>query len=258
MKISICLPVIGRERMLAQALYSILMQGYDNFEILLKDGNPDRPVMLDSEIKKISELIGNRLVYTKSRDKGIFPATNDCLKRATGDILYFMCSDDLLCPGAFEAVAKVFKAERFGGPFWVYGQTISADETGRMQGVDGEATTFDLLLQHNRLGQPSVFWNREMMNLAGMFDERVRYAADYDLWLRFWKRCDPVFINQTLGIFRHHNNQDTHINMQATETAANKVSVRHQNFSTNIMKARNAYIEKAAYGQEGSPISHDG
>lgn len=257
MKISIALPVVGRERMLAQALYSILMQGHENFELLLKDGNPDRPVMDDAEISKILGLMGNRVVYTKSFDKGIFPATNDCLKRASGDILYFMCSDDLLCPGAFQAVSKVFEADRFGGPCWVYGKTISADETGKMLGIDGEATTFDLLLEHNRLGQPSVFWNRQMMNLAGMFDTKIRYAADYDLWLRFWKRRDPVFIDQTLGIFRHHHNQDTHVNMLATEAAANKVSVRHQNFNTNIMKARNAYIEQIAY-PEGSPISHDG
>src|SRR4029077_14947071 len=96
-----------------------------------------------------------QIKYECGYDAGIFPALNNCLKRATGDILYFMCSDDLLCAGALQSISKIFETERFGGAFWLYGKTISADETGKTLGVDGEQIELERLLQKNCIGQPS-------------------------------------------------------------------------------------------------------
>ena len=44
MRISVCMPVMGRPRMLAQAFHSILAQGYDDVELVIKDGDPEHPV----------------------------------------------------------------------------------------------------------------------------------------------------------------------------------------------------------------------
>lgn len=259
MKISVCIPVIGRGRMLSRALYSVLMQDYDDIEIVLKDGNPDSPVTEDPYVRDVlvSPKQGWTFNYAVGKDGGIFPAVNDCLKRATGDILYFMCSDDLLCPGAFHTINQVFEEDRFGGALWAYGKTVSADALGRTQGIDGEPPDWEKLRIQNCIGQPSTFWNRQMMDLAGMFDLRYKHAADYDLWLRFWKRREPKFVNRTLGIFCHHENQDTSIHSQDTEKEAHKIASRFQMFSSIMERARNLYVQKKAYGGEDAPVSHD-
>jgi hypothetical protein len=168
-----------------------------------------------------------------------------------------MCSDDLICPGTFQTVNSIFEKERFGGAFWLYGKTISADETGKALGIDGEQTTFDDLLQHNRIGQPSVFWNRAMLELAGNFDIRYRFAADYDMWLRFWKHRQPMFVDQTLGVFRHHDGSDTQIHPAETDAMAAKVSLRHQMFAPVLARARSRWVDRRAYGWEETPLSHD-
>jgi len=165
-----------------------------------------------------------------------------------------MCSDDLLCPGALTAVNGVFTQERFGGPYWLYGKTISADITGKSLGVDGAPITYDQLLEHNRIGQPSVFWNRGMMELAGKFDPRYKHAGDYDLWLRFWARREPWFLGQTLGIFRHHDQQNTSVQVAAVEEEARKISVRHRSFGELIKRSRNTFAVNQFY-RDGAPES---
>ena len=259
MRISVCMPVMGRGKMLSQALYSIFMQGHEDVEIVLKDGDPDHRVTDDPYVQGAlaSQPRGMTVNYEVGHDAGIFPALNNCLKRATGDILYFMCSDDLLCPGAFQAVISAFEAERFGGIYWLYGKTISADETGKTLGIDGAQTTLEELSLHNRIGQPSVFWNRQMMNLAGNFDSRYRFAADYDMWLRFWKLREPLFLDQTLGIFRHHEGSDTQIHPTETNAMARKVSLRHAIMGKVISSARAQWVINQVYKGEPLPLSHD-
>jgi glycosyltransferase involved in cell wall biosynthesis len=259
MRISVCMPVMGRPRMLAQALHSLLAQNYDNLELVLKDGDPNDPVIQYDCVHKALQCFGEKQIkYACGHDGGIFPALNDCLKRSTGDILYFMCSDDLLCAGAFQSVNRVFEDDRFGGAFWLYGKTISADENGKTLGIDGESTTLADLIQRNRIGQPSVFWNRAMLKLAGDFDTRYRFAADYDMWIRFWKSRPPLFLEQTLGIFRHHAGSDTQIHPVETGAVAAKVSLRHLYLGDVINRARNRYIHRKLYNGEDMPLSHDG
>jgi glycosyltransferase involved in cell wall biosynthesis len=254
-KISICIPIIGREKQFSDLLCSILMQNYDDLELVVADGDPLHHVRGDLQITRLFEIFGDQVKYEAKYDAGILYAVNDCLRRATGDILYLACSDDLLCPGALATVNDAFVAERFGGPFWLYGQTISADVLGRTLGIDGKPTTFDEMLVHNRIGQPAVFWNRNMMEIAGMFDPRYRYAADYDLWIRFWKQREPMFIGQTLGIHRHHDGQATRVHAWEVAKEAAKISWRHRCLNSEVTRARNLLQSKRHYVLNGAPES---
>ena len=243
------MPVFGapRAKMFCDAAYSILLQGYDNFELVVQDGNVEKPLVEDPFVRRVTELLEGHFSYCCRADRGIFDALNKALQRSTGQILYFMCSDDLLCPGALVSVSEAFRRERFGGPYWVYGQTVSADATGRTQGIDGAPITYEQLLEHNMIGQPAVFWNRQMMLLAGMFDTRFKYAADYDLWLRFWRRREPEFLNQTLGIFRHHGSNASQTHAAAVEKEAKMISWRQRSMGQMLEKVRELASMKSLY-----------
>jgi len=254
MKISLCMPIFGasRTKVFCDAVYSILLQGYDDFELVVQDGNVEAPLERVGIVGKVLDLLQDRFSYSVGSDRGIFDGLNKSLKRATGEILYFMCSDDLLCPGALIAVNEAFERERFGGPYWLYGKTISADVSGKTLGIDGEITTYEKLLERNRIGQPATFWNRKMMDLAGMFDPRYKHSADYELWLRFWERREPEFLDQTLGVFRHHDDQHSNVNATKIDIEAKKISQRHRSFRDMIMKTRNLALARRTY-REGIP-----
>jgi glycosyltransferase involved in cell wall biosynthesis len=256
MRISICLPVKGRPAFFQQALCSILMQGYGDVEIVVKDGNLESPEIYDQGVVKLLSFFRLNLNYRAGKDGGIFPAVNDCLMRSTGDILYFMCDDDLLCPGALASVNAAFERERFPAVHWLYGQTVSADITGKKLGVDGWPTTYEAMLKKNQIGQPSVFWSRGLYEMVGGFDSRYKDAADYDLWLRMWAHREPEFLDQELGVHRHHDRQASRINAKRLEGEAQRISQRHRCLGGEIKRARNIFSAQKVFGGMVPIVEH--
>lgn len=255
MKISICIPVYGREKMLAQAIHSILTQEHEDYEVILRDDDPENPVnpsLPDSRFK----------YFIEPHLHGMSERANATLRHATGEILYLMGSDDLLWPSALYSVNHAFESETLGNACWLYGKTVSVDSHLRYQGIDGEPTTFELLCQMNRIGQPSVFWNRAMGEWAGPFDTRYKYAGDYDMWCRFYRLRKPIFLNQELGIYRHHDGNMAAVMGNESVDAHNRepatISWRHTCIGDVINRARNRYTLRKLYGGDEMPLSHDG
>ena len=188
--------------MLANFLQSVLAQSHSDYEVVIKDGSVERPAIADWGIRALFEDLGPRLRYTITMDNGIFHGANQALQAATGDILYIGNDDDELA----DAGVLSFVNERFEGktgPHWIYGK-------GELIGKDGQfiapshkkLTSLEEMKKHNCLFQPSVFWNRALLERGGVFDERWLHASDYELWLRYWKVVEPVFVDRVLGRYR--------------------------------------------------------
>lgn len=253
MKFSICIPAMGREKMLAQSLHSILAQEHEDYEVVVRDDDPDHPI----DWSKF-HFVDERFHYFLEPHLGTFSGVaNAVLKHATGDILYVMGSDDLLCPSALYTVNEVFEQDRFGGAMWGYGKTISTDEHMRYQNEDGAPMTLEDLQAKNAIGMPATFWNRRMWEASGTFDTRYRWACDYDMWLRFWRIRKPEFINHTLGFFRHHSSHMSTDRKDEIEAEAQKISLRHQLLGDVMSRARNRQIQNRLYEGAEAPTSHD-
>ena len=101
MKLSICIPVAfraddtQRADMLVQCLESILAQKHEDYEVILKDGFPTESVKWHDNVRDTLRKFGRKMNYVAFADKGIFDGLNQALWWATGDILHFMCGDDL-------------------------------------------------------------------------------------------------------------------------------------------------------------------
>ena len=258
MRISLCIPAFGREEMLQQTIHSVLLQEYKDWEIIIRDDNPTQQVYSNPEIQKLFEYCGPRLQYFVGDHLGTFSkVANATISHATGDIIGMLFSDDLLAPGALHAINETFESDSFGGAMWMYGKTISTDHHLSFIGIDGAEATYEDMLRSNRVGCPSTFWNRKMMNLAGTFDTRYKWAADYDLWLRFWKQRKPTFVNHEIGIFRHHAHQMSQEQAAEIEIEARHISQRHTCLGDIINRGRNRYNYKKLYDGD-MPLSHDG
>jgi len=258
MRISLCIPAYGREEMLAQAIHSVLLQEHQDWEIVIRDDNSEKPVRDCPDIARLFDFVGSRLRYVVAQHSGVYSkVANETLALATGDILGMLASDDLLAPGALWAINAAFESELFHGPFWIYGKTVSVDSHLRITGIDGHATTYEQLVKQNCIGCPSTYWNRQMMLAAGKFDTRYKWATDYDLWLRFWNIREPMFLDQEIGIFRHHAVQLSTERAAEIEAEAKHISVRHSTMRANIFRARSVQLTRQAYSGEEMPLAHD-
>lgn len=243
--------------MLVQALHSILIQNHQDYEVVIRDDDPEHPIEKNEEFQRVRNCFGDKLKYFVEPHIGTYSQVcNATLSRATGDILYIMGSDDLICPHALSVVNQTFEEDRFGGACWIYGKTVSVNSSLQFEGVDGVSTTFDELKQKNCIGMPSTFWTKQMMALAGNFDARYKRACDYDLWLRFWRRRDPIFVNEPLGIYRHHDENMSRVYHQETEEEARKISERHTFWGSITDRAWNALHQRNSFDGD-APVAHD-
>jgi GT2 family glycosyltransferase len=81
------------------------------------------------------------------------------------------------------------------------------------------------------VAHPAVFVRRDAFRRVGLFDERLKYAMDIDLWLRLGQVARPATIDRPLTIFRDH---------AGSVSSANKIKARQEEF-----QVRRRYMSRA-------------
>ena len=134
---------------------------------------------------------------------GISHAMNRGLEIARGDVIAHLHSDD------YYLHPKVLKIVRQGlqdsGHDWAYGR-IEQDIAGRREAEHFRAPDFSYsrLLRRNFIPHPATFVRRALFERWQGFDTSLRYAMDYDLWLKFSSESPPLQLNTPLAAFRVH------------------------------------------------------
>ena len=91
MKLSIIIPTFNSASVLPKALGSIVSQTFTDWEVLIMDG-----VSTDDTLKVAQSYDDSRIRIYSEPDKGIYDAMNKGIKKAQGEWLYFLGSDDWL------------------------------------------------------------------------------------------------------------------------------------------------------------------
>jgi glycosyltransferase involved in cell wall biosynthesis len=196
-RVSLVVPSLNQAGYLAEALHSIADQNYPDLELIIMDGgSTDHSVEV---IQDYSRIITD---WTSAPDGGQADALRTGFERTSGEVLGWLNSDDLLLPGALHAVGQHFRDRP--AEMWAYGDSHIIGSDGRtlwrrpMPNVRfAEMTQLSV-----HLPQESTFFRRQAYEAAGGIEPSLRYAMDYDLWLRLWKIAPPGRIDGFLGCFR--------------------------------------------------------
>jgi glycosyltransferase involved in cell wall biosynthesis len=190
-RISVITPSFNQGRFLEQTILSVLDQDYPNLEYIVIDGGSS------DDSPEIIQRYQSRLAFWISEaDSGQSEAINKGFRRATGDIVTWLNSDDLYLPGALQTAAKYFADPEVS---LVHGKTIMFG-AGLPDEIRGASET-DLQIQYLAkipFPQPSSFFRRQVLLEYGYLDESLHYMMDYDLLLRIAlnheiKRVDDIF-----------------------------------------------------------------
>jgi glycosyltransferase involved in cell wall biosynthesis len=108
--ISICIPAYNRVALLPELLDSIFNQDFDDFDIVIaEDFSPERQAIA-SKVAEYQQRFGNKLKYFEnSQTLGYDGNLRRLFELATGDYVLFMGNDDLLAPGALQAIANALQ-----------------------------------------------------------------------------------------------------------------------------------------------------
>ncbi len=179
-KISVVVPSYNQAQYLELALRSILDQNYPNLELIVIDGgskdeSPDIIRKYQQQIKFwCSEPDGGQ-------SKGIIKGFSS----ATGEILCFLNSDDLLESGALREVGDYFL--RHPDVDAVYGDALWIDSLGNTIQPQKEIPFYRFIwfYTYNYVPSMSMFWRRSIYDRAGGINPEFQLAFDSDLWIRF-------------------------------------------------------------------------
>jgi GT2 family glycosyltransferase len=185
------------EPWLAESIRSVLGQEAVDIEYIFVDGGST-----DGTLERISQ-IDYPVTLIKNRCHGISDAMNAGLAVATREIVAFLHSDDFyLHADVLKIVAESFRTTRCN---WLFGRTLNViDGQLTPEGYTAPRYSQHQLLRGNFIPHPACFVKRSLLLQAGGFDTKLRYAMDYDLWLRLSRMDEPLQMNVPLTAFREH------------------------------------------------------
>lgn len=210
-RISIVTPSFNQAAFLRQTLDSVLSQNYPQLEYIVIDGGST-----DGSADILRQYSSHFAYWTSEPDRGQSHALNKGFAHATGDIMTWLNSDDVLLPDALHRVGEIFA--RYPQIQWLTGQPANLDADDHLRAFPLKTGRFRGLIRrgwyHGRglgfIRQEGTFWRRGLWQQAGAaVDEMKHYAMDDDLWRRFAEAADLVTVDQPLAAFRAHQQQKT-------------------------------------------------
>jgi glycosyltransferase involved in cell wall biosynthesis len=203
--ITVVTPSFNQAPFLRKTIESVLSQGYPRLEYIIIDGGSA------DDSKNIIEEHGASLSYWCSEpDRGQADALAKGFARATGDILCWLNSDDILLPGALLAVGKLFathpEAEVLNGGGFVIDEDGEPLLDGFWTYSEGVAATYGRLKWYGQDGifQPATFWRRTAYEAVGGINPDLYFLMDKDLFVRLAQRRRFVRVRRLLACFRLH------------------------------------------------------
>jgi carbamoyltransferase len=204
-KISIVTPSYQQGAFIERTINSVLNQEYKNLEYFIQDGGSK-----DNTVEVIQSYEEKIAGWRSEEDNGQSQAINRGFQNASGEIMAWINSDDLLLPDTLAIVADYFN--HHPGVDVVYGNRLLIDENdmeiGRwiMPGHDGKVLSWV-----DYVPQETMFWRRRIWDkVGGQIDESLHFAMDWDLLVRFREAgANFAHIPRFLGAFRVHDRQKT-------------------------------------------------
>ena len=203
-RVTVVTPSFNQAAFLEETILSVLGQRYPDLEYMILDGGSS-----DGSADIIHRYEEHLAFWVSEPDGGQAAAINQGFSRATGDVLCWLNSDDMLLPGALQhAVAKLDP----GRPGLVFGNCLHfsngvAAAAGSDVRYSHQTCNLDLI---DYVVQPATFWTREAWEATGPLDERLMYAFDWDWFIRA-RRAGVSFVpdDKYLAIYRKHDIRKT-------------------------------------------------
>ncbi len=197
--VSIVTPSLNQGAFIEETILCIKNQNYPNIEHIIVDGGST-----DTTLDIIKKYEGTyNLKWISEPDSGMYEAINKGLRKAQGEILAYLNTDDLYLPWTVSVVVEYLNRHR--ETQLVYGDLINISiETQRNNLWFYPKFSLSFLLRRGSLGQPTVFFRKSVVEKVGLFDESLKLVGDYEYWMRVGKQCNVSKIDEFLAVMRYH------------------------------------------------------
>ena len=206
-KITIVTPSYNQGEFLEETIRSVINQNYPNLEYIIIDGgSTDNSVDI---IKKYEKRIH---YWVSEKDFGQSHAINKGFAMATGVVLNWINSDDLLCENALSTIAEAYlKSEN--NRVIIIGNGYDIDQESKIvskRNVEkDENSTLSLKIKGKPI-QQSIFFSRSVLFESGGINPLLKFPMDIELYYKFgFLKPEIIIVPEYLGSFRKHATSKT-------------------------------------------------
>lgn len=185
--VSVIVPAYDVALFIKETLDSILAQTFRDYEVIVvNDGAPDT-----SELELVLQPYLSQIIYVKQENRGCGGARNTGLRKARGEYVAFLDGDDVWLPDFLSEQMKFIESD--GGYDLVYCNAYHfGDHCVGMTYMEtcpsnGPVTFESLLTAECSVIASGVVARKQIIFDAGLFDEKLPTAEDFDLWIRLAK-----------------------------------------------------------------------
>lgn len=150
---------------------SVMNQSWKEYEHIIIDGGST-----DGSETYIEQNAQHFSYWVSERDKGIYNAMNKGIAKANGEYLLMLNAGDVLHNN--EVLSKVFDKTNYTQDI-IYGD-VDRESKGIVftESIFPDKLTFGFL-RNGMISHQAVFFKRNLHNIVGLYDETLRYAADW-------------------------------------------------------------------------------
>jgi glycosyltransferase involved in cell wall biosynthesis len=196
--ISIVTPSFNQGDFVEWTVCSVFEQRYPKLEYIFMDGGSG-----DKTLERVEQFRDRFAHFESNPDGGQSAAIAKGFAHATGEIMAYLNSDDVLLPGTLNFVAEYFR--QHPAVDFVYGHRCIINENNKVIGhwILPPHSSF-MMRRWDLIPQESCFWRRSLFEKKGNVDSTFRFAMDYDLFVRYMNTAKFKRVNRFLAAFRVH------------------------------------------------------
>lgn len=201
--ISVVTPSFNQGDFVEWTVRSVFEQRYPKLEYIFMDGGST-----DDTLKRVAPYRNRFSHFESGPDDGQSAAIAKGFSLATGELMAYLNSDDVLLPGTLNFVADYF--HRHPEVDFLYGHRCYINEANQVTGhwILPRHSNF-LMRRWDLIPQESCFWRRRLFEQKGNIDPSFCFAMDYDLFVRYMSIGKFKRVNRFLAAFRVHHRAKT-------------------------------------------------
>lgn len=239
-KVSVITPSYNQGQFIEETILSVLNQTYPNIEYIIIDGDSN-----DNSVEIIKKYSEDLTYWVSEKDSGQTDAINKGFTIASGEIVCWINSDDILMPGALQEVVNYFTT--FPECKILNGYTLRIDKNSNVMYNHFVPKPMRWFAKHGvyYINQPSMFFKKELINKLGFINEKYHARMDQEFVMRVLKnKIQFGKINKILAAIRIHDDTKTAQNGAIWEVDL----VRLQEEYGSVFKIRPDFFGTIIYG----------
>jgi glycosyltransferase involved in cell wall biosynthesis len=199
--VSVVIVCHNQARYLRDAIDSVIAQTVRGLEIIVvDDGSTDETPAIARSCAAVS--------YIRQENRGLASARNTGLRESCGEYIVFLDADDRLLPHAVESGLDLYREHPDSG--FVFGGYRNIFDDGSAAPTDAPAIPdrdeYRHLLQGNFIGMHgAVLYSRQVIEVAGGFNQNLHACEDYELYLRIARRWRIRGHRAVVAEYRQHD-----------------------------------------------------